>query len=276
MFLQYLDYMKNKENIARAKKSYSDRHGGVQPTKSQLTKELEMGYNLRRAGVSEEGRQKFFDEYINNEDARNEARATVGENASEEVVNDELERRFEIKIKVGESIKSERDLTEHIKSSKQFLKDNQQIDNPSSGQVYTEVKHRLSVRDSYHVSEGSVKEINDKISEIRREEERFVKRSSDKNGARAVIAEQRRQINEAIEQNASPAEVKEKISKAKYQRDFLSKYSSREMKDEKIMKKAEKDIITKLGKIDGSLSPEYRKEFAHDVIEESKSFAGIE
>lgn len=262
------EYKNNKSNIERAKATYARRNGGNGPDKQQLDHELEMGYNLRRAGISEEDREDFFNNYLMNSDAIEEARATVGEDASYEVIENELERRFEIKLKTG--IEDEKQLTKDIVAAKEFIKETNNIDNPSNGQVYTEIKQRLTVRDSYHISARSVQELNNKITEIRRDEERFVKNSKDKEGARVVLNAQRVQ---AARQPKSDS--KTMISRAQLQREFLTKYSSREMQDEQIMKKAHEKLDKELRQMDGTLSPEARKKLASEVIISGKEMVGI-
>ena len=84
-------------------------------------------------------------------------------------------------------------------------------------------------------------------------------------------------INEAIEKSGTSGEgVKERISKAKYERDFLAQYSSREMTDERTMEKAKKKIVRQLGKTGQITGLDDREKFADEVIETGKKYAGIE
>lgn len=271
------EYLNNQQNIDSAKASYAERHNGtIQNGKipiAQLTQELEMGYNLRRAGVSEADKATFFNSYIKNEDARAEARTTLGQGATEAEIDMELERRFEIKAKIGmvdyNSQYNEQQLTRYINEAETFVKEDKHIANPTNGQVYSEVRERLTVQDSYQVTDGSRQEIERKVTEIRKNENKFINNSSDKNGARAVIEAQR------VEARRQPNEESNGIiSQAEYQRDFLAKYSKAEMQDPKIMQKAKKGIMKKLEK-ETNISPNHREQFANQVIEKGKYFVGI-
>ena len=263
-------YKSNKDNKVKAIASYKKRHHDKEPNNQQLDQELEMGYKLKRAGLGD-NRDDFFNNYLTNDDARKEAQKTLGieegkDFTEEEVVeiDNELERRYEIKIRTG--IEDEGELTSHISAAREFLKEDGHIETPSNGQVYTEVKQRLAVRDSYHVS-------GDEISKIRREEEKFVRDSEDKDGARAVLTLQRNEAEnepKKEEERRSPAEM---ISRAKYQREFLATYSSKDMQDEKTMKKAKKKIMKKLEA--ENVSFDFTDEFADNIIKDGKKMAGV-
>lgn len=269
-------YMSNQANIDRARASYARRHNGNGPTnKQQLDQELEMGFNLRKAGISEEDRGEFFDSYITNQDAIDGAIATLGENATEEEINTELERRFEIKVKLNKvDSMSEQELTHHINAAETFVKDNNKIEKPTNGQVYSEVKQRVTVQDSYHISTGSQQEINQRINDIRSNEAKFVEKSEDKDGARTVISAQRAEASAALSDGR--AESKRIQRQAEYQRDFLSRYSAEQMRDDKVMKKEKKRIMKQLEKSGANYSAAYRERFANEVIAKGKQYVGIE
>ena len=285
-------YMSDKNNRAKAAAAISNRRGIARPSTKQIDHELEMGYNLRRAGIKDEEDQNlFFNEYLNNEAAREEARKTVGEDATEEEVDNELERRFEIKFKIGmlneppkagesnevRNKRQEKELTEHINSAKQFVKENNGVDNPSSGQIYTEVKQRLSVRNSYHISEGSQKEISDKITEIRRDEERFVKKSKDKDGARAVLAVQRERAKATTVEAGKPETQPEAlISKAKLQRKFFTEYTADEMADKKEMGRAYRKLRKEIKELNTGSSQTYIESTSREIISSCQEMVGIE
>lgn len=278
-------YMSNQANIDRARASYARRHNGNGPTnKQQLNQELEMGFNLRKAGISEEDRGEFFDSYITNQDAIDGAIATLGENATEEEINTELERRFEIKVKLNKvDSMSEQELTHHINAAETFVKDNNKIEKPTNGQVYSEVKQRVTVQDSYHISTGSQQEINQRINDIRSNEAKFVKKSEDKDGARAVLSAQRAEVSAALAaqiaenpRSSVKRESKRMQTQAEYQRDFLSRYSAEQMRDDIVMEKAKKKIEKQLEKSGANYSAAYRERFANEVIAKGKQYAGIE
>ena len=266
------EYLNNQENIDRVRQSLSER--GRRATKAAITHQLEMEYNMRRAGLDETQREEFINDYVNNVDAINEARATLGEGATQEEIEMELERRFEIKAKInvqGEAISSEKELTAFINAAQANLKDNNNMNKPSSGQVYSEVKEMVTTRDSYSIStstENIASGIN-QIRDIRKSEAKFINNSSDKNGAKAVITSQRREARRNSDESASSI-----ISQAKYQRDFLAQYSKAEMQNPRIMEKAKKRIIKKLER-EANISPEYRDAFADIVITKGKEYVGI-
>lgn len=213
----------------------------------------------------------FFDEengYLNNEDARDEARQTLGNGASEEEIDDELVRRFEIKIKFD--VEDEKQVTSNVKEAKKFIKENEDIKSPSNAQVYSEVKQRMTVKDSYHISADSDKELNSKVTEIRRDEEKFINDSEDKAGARSVVKVQRRN---AAETEGIPS--KQLVNKSKLQREFLTEYSWREMQDKNVMEKANKKMDKKLKAMDGTLSPEVRIGITEEVRTTSQRMVGI-
>lgn len=265
-------YKSNADNIAKAKASYARRHGinESKVKKAQLDQELEMGFNLRKAGISEEDRDKFFDEYLSNTDAINEVRADLGADAKEDAVNDELERRFEIKIKAG--IENEKELSSHIHSAKEHIKNNENIQKASNGKVCSEVKQRVTVKDSYHISSSSMDEMNSKISEIRNSEAKFIKDSADKDGAKKVIETQRYEAS----MNATKKNSDWYSKQGDYQRNFMTKYSSREMGDSEIMEQAKKKIVKQLGKENFGSNKSFREKFADEVILKSKKMCGIE
>ena len=267
------EYLTNQQNIDKANASYAARHNGTIPMKAQLTQELEMGYNLRKAGVSEADRETFFNSYLQNENARTEARETLGEGATETQIDMELERRFEIKAKLGikeyNSKYNEQQLTRYIGEAETFLREDKNITKPTNGQVYSEVRERLTVQDAYHVTEGSKEEIAQKVTAIRKSENQFLNNSSDKNGAKAVIEAQRLEARRLPEESS-----KGLISQAEYQRRFLAKYSKAEMQNSKTMEKAKKSIMKRLEK-EGNVSTEYREAFADEVINKGKSYVGI-
>ena len=285
-------YMTDKNNRAKAAESIKARKGITKPSAKQIDHELEMGYNLRRAGIEDEKDQAiFFNEYLKNDVAREEAKSAVGENATEEEIDNELERRFEIKFKIGmldepqrgresaadRNKRQETELTEHINSAKQFVKENDGIDNPSSGKIYTEVRQRLSVRDSYHINTGSAKEINDKITEIRRDEEKFVEKSQDKDGARTVLKVQRERARAITPEAGKPETQPEAVmNKAKLQRKFFTEYSSGEMADKKEMGRAYKKLRKEVKEISNGSSETYVDNTSREIIRGCQEMVGIE
>ena len=261
-------YMSSKTNIDNAKKLYAQRHGGRSPNKKQLNQELDIGFNLKKAGLSNTDIDNFFNSYITSADAIREAKLVVGRDAGEEVLNTELERRFEIKAKIG--IDNEKELTSYINAAEAFIKDNKQIETPTNGQIYSEVKQMVTVKDSYNISESSKQKVIEKINDIRMDEERFIKKSIDKSGAKAVISAQRSEAR----QN-SPEESKKMQTQAQYQREFLTQYSVSEMQNDAVMEKAKKKIVKKLEKNGDNNSQEFREIFADEVISKCKKFSGI-
>lgn len=272
-------YKADAENIAKAKASYAHRNGGKGPNKKQLDQELEMGFNLRKAGLSEDDSEQFFYEYLSNMEAINEAKASVGPEATDEEINNELERRFEIKVKA--KIDSEKELSSHINAAKELIKENEQIQKPSNSKVYSEVKQRVTVKDSYHISQNSIDEMNSKISEVRKSEAKFVKDSVDKDGAKMVIDLQRSEVakeaKDAIK-NGKTFEDKDSqkfITKADYQRKFLTKYTASEMADDKKMEKAKETIMKDLKKHNNGYTKEFREKFADEIISKGRDICGI-
>ena len=304
-------YKEDEKNKKKAIESYGKRHKNsegkpIKPTKKQQDHELEMGYNLRRAGIGEEDRDKFFDEYLTNDEARKEAQTSLGiaddtelTEQQEMMVDDELERRFEIKAKLGiidddkqkdgeteeqwkaRKKQQEEGLTEHIKASEQFLKDTDKAEKPTNGQVYREVKHRLQVKDSYHVDDSE-------ISDIRKGEEEFVKKSTDKDGARAVIEAQRYESKKAISKIAASEVLreedkpelmkrtgKEKLTKAQYQRKLFETHSKEELSDDKYMDKFANETLSEV-KERNQYSDEHARKLVTEIINGGRGMAGIE
>ncbi len=264
-------YKADAENIAKARATYANRHGMQlkDVKKGQLDQELEMGFNLRKAGISEENRDQFFNEYLSNQEAINEARKTVGADASEAEVNNEVERRFEIKIKA--KINNEQELTGQINAAKGFIKTTENIQKASNGKVCSEVKQRVTVKDSYHISSTSVDEMNSKVSEIRKSEAKFVKDSADKDGAKKVIEAQRYEAS----MNSTKKNSDWYSKQADYQRKFMTQYSSREMSDPKILEQANKKIVKQLEKENFGSNKGFREKFADEVIFKSQKMCGV-
>lgn len=306
------EYMNNSENIKSANASFrkrQERKGktgeALKPTKRQQQHELEMGYNLRKSGVKTEDREKFFNDYLMNDEAREEAKESLGiqgENLTDEqemMIDDELERRFEIKAKLnkvdddekrenetdvqyGQRIKAqEKELTTHIKGAERFVKENTGVEKPTNGQVYNEIKHRLQVKDSYHVSDSE-------IYKIRKSEEEFVKQSKDKDGAKEVIKVQRanakKEINEAIirKPTSSAKRTAEQEASRKYvtisqlQRELMATHSSDEIGSKRSMDKFAKKTMKRLDDEGRGFSTPYKKSIIKETINGSRDMVGIE